>query len=91
MSALVTTPPSGACQESKAPLCLTHALAGRVKRGGVGPVTASQPRRSWASSRASSQPGPGSSSSSIKTSRSSPDSSRARLRPATIPGTGSWT
>ena len=58
--------------------------------GGVGPVTAAQPWARQVLTRALSQPGEGISSSSMKTRASEPWAwLRARLRPATMPGSGS--
>jgi len=57
-----------------------------------GPVTEAQPWAHQVLTRAWSQPGEGISSSSMKMRASEPRASlRARLRPATIPGSGSWT
>ena len=91
MSALGTWAPSAASQESKAPEALTHGEGSASKAGGVGPVTAALPWERQVLTKAVSQPGAGISSSSMKTRALVPWAlSRARLRPATIPGSGSW-
>ena len=92
MSALRTWAPSAASQESKAPEAVTHGEGSTSKVGGVGPVTAAQPWARQVLTRALSQPGEGISSSSMKMRASEPWAwLRARLRPATMPGSGSWT
>jgi hypothetical protein len=89
VAAMRTVVPVGSWRRTKNRPAVIHGSGGTANSDTTGPTTPAGRPSSHVPTSARSQPGRGRSSSSTKTSRSVPASSRARLRPAAMPGVGS--